>query len=96
MEALLAYSFSVDRTTRTVMLRAIFDQAPSDQDSACIWELEGAIGVHFPDEWRVSTNFEILPPAQEPDLGNDEVLHRRGAAMTPRQRWQHRHAGDGA
>jgi hypothetical protein len=78
IETLLAYAFAVDRAAKSLRLRAIFDHAPSDQDKADMWELEGGIGVHFPDDWQVSTWFEIVHPSKGPDLGRDEVLYRRG------------------
>lgn len=96
MEALLAYCFAVDRAAKTVTLRALFDHAPSDQEKSDLWELEGGIGVHFPDEWQITTKFEMLPPAKEADLGNVEFIYRRGDAITPRDRWLQRKAGERA
>lgn len=96
IQTLLTYCFAVDRAAKRVTLRAIFEQAPSDQDKADMWELEGGIGVHFPDDWQVTTKLEIVPPAQVPDLGSDEVLYRRGEAMTPRERLQQGHPDEGA
>ena len=88
VDGLLAYCFAVDRGAKRVRLRAIFDHAPSDQEKADMWELEGGIGVHFPDDWQVSTNFEMVSPGQAADLNGDDALYRRGDTMTPLERWK--------
>lgn len=88
VESLLAYCFVVDRAAKKVTLRAIFDHSPSDDEKDDIWALEGDIGVHFPDDWLVCTNLEVIPSGQAADLGGADVIYRRGDAMTPFQRWQ--------
>jgi hypothetical protein len=96
VDSLLAYGFVVDRSAKEVTLRAIFDHSPSEEKREPIWDLEGDIGIYFPDDWLVCTSFEVAPPGQMPDLIGTEVIYCRGDLMTPFQRWQQNEAQKGA
>lgn len=88
---LVVYSFDIDPESKKILLNAYFDAPISDDEEENMWNIEGRVADHFPDEWRVNTKIEILTTSHIPDIFRSGTLYRRGDKETPRARWRARH-----
>ena len=61
---LRAYSFAIDHGSRRLLLRAHFEEVPSEDALEDISVVETEIDADFPDDFEGETDIEIVPPGQ--------------------------------
>lgn len=84
-QALRALSFNWDPTSKHIRLRAHFERPHTEDEFDTMASIEGETNADFPDEFVVSTEFEVVPAGAPIQPLSGGVVYLRETELVPEQ-----------